>query len=159
MNGIDKVFGAGVGRYQNPCLAMNYVFQQSAFGHVGDWGMDFVVRTSGDPAQVVPALRAEVSEADPTLAVFAVADHPDDERAPWVGVVGVVGDVEATLGGGASPIVYTPFEQSAFGHFGSRGSLPGRSSMTASMRWMFSSGSRIGISLSNEIPFRCFHCR
>ena len=58
-------------------------------------------------------------DEDPLGAYISL--NPDDERAPWVRIVGVVGDVEATLGGGASPIVYTPFEQSVFGHFGDWG--------------------------------------
>ena len=45
---------------------------QSVFGFYPDWGMDVVVRTTGDPGALVPQLRRLLRELDPTLPSYAV---------------------------------------------------------------------------------------
>jgi putative ABC transport system permease protein len=47
-------------------------FAQSRFGHFGNWGMDLVVRTAGDPLALAAAVRGQVRALDPTLPAFAV---------------------------------------------------------------------------------------
>lgn len=77
---------------------------------------------SSEPVAVVSELAVERYWPDANALGALISPAPDNARVPWVRVVGVVGDVEATtLGQGPSPIVYTPFEQSVFGHFGDWG--------------------------------------
>lgn len=61
-------------------------FEQSVFGHFGDWGMDYVVRTEGEAAALAPAVRAAVAEVDPSLPAFDVSTlrerYRDQLQAP-----------------------------------------------------------------------------
>ncbi len=45
---------------------------QSEFGFYPDWGMDVVVRTTGDPGALVPHLRRLLRELDPSLPGYAI---------------------------------------------------------------------------------------
>jgi putative ABC transport system permease protein len=52
-------------------------FAQAMFGLFPDWGLDVVVRTTGDPLALAARVRDEVAAADPGLPVFAVRSLED----------------------------------------------------------------------------------
>jgi len=61
---------AGLDRPASPTF---YVpLAQARFGFYPDWGMDVVVRATGDPRPLVPALRDVLKELDPSLPAYAV---------------------------------------------------------------------------------------
>ena len=67
---VSATRAVGLDRPASPTL---YVpLAQSAFGFYPDWGMDVVVRTTADPAALVPHLRRLLRELDPSLPAFAV---------------------------------------------------------------------------------------
>jgi predicted permease len=58
-------------------------FAQAQFGLFPDWGMDLVVRATGDPGPWAAALQSEVRRLDPALPVFA-ARTVDDVLGGWL---------------------------------------------------------------------------
>lgn len=67
---VGDVEETGLG--EGPAPTVYTPFRQSVFGHFGDWGMDFVVRTDGDPESLAPVVRETLSEVAPTLPLFQV---------------------------------------------------------------------------------------
>jgi predicted permease len=63
---------------EGPASPTFYVpLEQALFGFYPDWGMDVVVRTTGDPRAVAPLARGLLRELDPTLPAFAVRTLED----------------------------------------------------------------------------------
>ncbi len=67
---VDDVEETGIGN--GPGNAVYVPFAQAQFGHFGDWGMDFVVRTRADAAALATTVREVVAQVDPALPVFSV---------------------------------------------------------------------------------------
>jgi predicted permease len=65
---------------EGPAPVVYTPFEQSVFGHFGDWGMDFLIRTAEEPHSLAGAVRAAVAEVDPTLPIFAVGTLEDRIR-------------------------------------------------------------------------------
>lgn len=67
---VGDVEETGIGN--GPGSVVYVPFAQAQFGHFGDWGMDFIVRTRASAGALAQAVREVVSEVDPALPAFAV---------------------------------------------------------------------------------------
>jgi putative ABC transport system permease protein len=67
---VDDVEETGIGN--GPGSVVYVPFAQAQFGHFGDWGMDFIVRTGASPGALASAVRDVVADVDPALPAFAV---------------------------------------------------------------------------------------
>jgi predicted permease len=79
-------------------------FAQANFGHFGDWGMDIVVRTAGDPSPTVAAARRVLRAIAPTIPLYdarplseLIAGDLARRRAMMVLLVGLATIVMALL--------------------------------------------------------------
>jgi predicted permease len=70
---VGVVSATRVGGLDRPASPTFYVpVAQARFGFYPDWGMDVVVRATGDPRPLAPVLRGVLRELDPTLPAYAV---------------------------------------------------------------------------------------
>jgi predicted permease len=72
---VGDVEETGLG--EGPAATVYTPFRQAVFGHFGDWGMDFILRTDGDPVALAPAAREALRDAVPSLPIFQISPLED----------------------------------------------------------------------------------
>jgi len=72
---VGDVEETGLG--EGPAATVYTPFRQAVFGHFGDWGMDFILRTEGDPVALAPGAREALKDAVPSLPIFQMGSLED----------------------------------------------------------------------------------
>jgi predicted permease len=67
---VGDVEETGLG--EGPAATVYTPFRQAVFGHFGDWGMDFILRTEGNLEALAPAAREALGDAVPSLPIFQI---------------------------------------------------------------------------------------
>ncbi len=67
---VDDVPSTNLEQPTNPVIYTTLA--QARFGHFGDWGMDLLVRTEGNPMDVAAPIREVARELDPELPLFQI---------------------------------------------------------------------------------------